>query len=145
VKKSGIELSYYALLGLAGEKWRDERGEWNSWEEHADETSSLLNIVNPDFIRFRRLWVHNGCSLNNEIEKGNFIEQSPEGTILELRKLISGLQGITSEVLCDHRNNYIMIHGKMPKDKARMLRKIDEFLNLPGQEREKYYKADSII
>ncbi|MBD3343922.1 MAG: radical SAM protein [Chitinivibrionales bacterium] len=139
IKNAQIELSLYVLLGIAG-KYR--------WEEHCDETAGVLNAINPNFIRMRRLWVFEGGRgamllenpLCHEVKKGTFIPQTPEGTVLELRRILEQLHGITSELLCDHANNYVTVQGTLPGDKERMLAEIDEFLALPEDERNAHYE-----
>ncbi len=138
LKEAGIEVSVYVLLGLGGAA---------RWKEHADETASVVNRVNPEFVRLRRLWLFRGgdgqtrreCPLWDEIRKGTFEPQTAEGTVLELRRLIEGLCGVGTEILCDHTNNYIQLTGTMPQDKERLLAEIDGFLALPKSQREDHY------
>ncbi len=139
IKQAGIELSYYVLLGLGGV---------DSWKTHIDDSAALINQTNPDFIRIRRLWIYGGnfglpskeSPLWPEIRAGTFNPQTPEGTILELKRLIEHLEGIHSEIICDHANNYIFIKGTFPEDKQVMLDDINMFLNLPEKKRNEHYQ-----
>ena len=137
LKRAGIEMSCYVLLGLGGA---------DKWRQHADNTAVVLNKANPEFVRIRRIWIYKSdrdggpeCPLWPEIRAGRFIPQSPEGTALELRRLIEGLNGIASFITCDHANNYIRIEGRMPQDKAAMMEAVDVFLSLPASERQRRY------
>ncbi|MBD3320599.1 MAG: radical SAM protein [Chitinivibrionales bacterium] len=140
IKNAGIELSLYVLLGIAGQY---------RWKEHCDETANALNIVNPDFIRMRRLWVYQGGEgammlenpLCHEVKNGNFTPQTAEGTVKELRRILSRLENITGSMVCDHANNYVTVEGRMPDDKEKMLAAIDEFLSLPEHDRNAHYEA----
>ncbi len=133
-----IEISFYVLLGLGGK---------NRWEEHIDGTAEVINATDPDFIRVRRIWLFTpedsqtatACPLWEDIRKGRFIQQTPEGTVLELRRLVEKISGVNSRLLCDHANNYISIEGNLPEDRERMLAEIDYFLSLPEATRRRHY------
>jgi histone acetyltransferase (RNA polymerase elongator complex component) len=139
IKEAGIELSYYVLLGLGGA---------DNWKAHIDDTAEILNKVDPEFIRIRRLWIYGGDTglpsmespLWKNIREETFKPQTPEGTVLELRRLVEHLEGIHSNFLCDHTNNYIQITGKFPEDKSNMLAEIDSFLSLPEEARVMHYE-----
>lgn len=129
---SGMELSYYFLLGLGGQ---------DLWEEHASESAAVFTEVKPHFIRVRRLFVHPLSRLSQKIASGEFREQTPEGTVHELRSLISAIDAQGTVFTCDHANNYLQIHGTFNKDKDEMLRFIDSFLALPENERAAHYRS----
>ena len=132
VREAGIELSYYVLLGLGGT---------DQWEEHMTETATVINQTCPDFIRIRRLWIHPHTKLAREIEKGTFQEQSPEGTVRELRLLIDGITVDGPHLTCDHANNYLSLHGTLLEDKKDLLGQIDDFLGMPEEARDRHYRA----
>lgn len=129
---SGMELSYYILLGLGGK---------DLWEEHAAGSVKVLNAVKPHFARVRRLWIHPMSRLMGAIRDGSFTEQTAEGTVLELRALIAGLEPSPMFFTCDHANNYIQVHGRMDEHRDDMLRAIDAFLALPGPQRLEHYRS----
>ncbi|BBO16247.1 elongator protein 3, MiaB family, Radical SAM [Candidatus Brocadia pituitae] len=140
LKGAGIEISFYILLGLGG---RDH------WQRHIQETARLINETAPEIVRIRRLWPYESNTpfsgpespLLHEIRTGNFIPQTPEGTVLELRLLIEQLHNLSTFVTCDHGNNYVQVSGRIDEDKQTMLAKIDAFLALPEREREAHYLA----
>jgi radical SAM superfamily enzyme YgiQ (UPF0313 family) len=132
VREAGIELSYYVLLGLGGT---------DRWEEHMTETARVINETCPEFVRIRRLWIHPHTKLGGKIEEGTFHEQSPEGTVMELRLLVEGITVDGPQLTCDHANNYVSLHGALLKDKQDMLDQIDEFLGLPEETRARHYRA----
>ena len=132
VREAGIELSFYVLLGLGG---------LDSWEEHMRETARVINHTWPEFIRIRRLWIHPHTNLAREIAAGAFHEQSPEGTVRELRLLIGGITVDGPHLTCDHANNYLSLHGTLLKDKKDMIEQIDDFLGLPEETRDRHYQA----
>lgn len=132
VRKAGISLSFYVLLGLGG---RD------LWQAHATETAHVINETRPEFVRIRRLWIHPHSKLGQEVQAGTFKEQTPEGTVEELRLLIDKISVTGPYLTCDHANNYLPIHGSLPEDKEAMLAVIDQFLEKPQEERQRHYKA----
>jgi radical SAM superfamily enzyme YgiQ (UPF0313 family) len=132
VREAGIELSVYVLLGLGGR----DRG-----EEHAQESSKVINATCPEFVRIRRLWIHPMSRLAASIHAGGFTEQTPEGTVHELRMLVQGITVDGPYLTCDHANNYLPVHGRFLGDKDAMLGEIDRFLGLPETARQRHYEA----
>lgn len=129
---SGMELSYYFLLGLGGQ---------DLWEEHAQESAAVLGEVRPHFIRVRRLFIHPLSRLSGKIAAGEFKEQTPEGTVHELRNLVAALDAEGATFTCDHANNYLPVHGELNRDKQAMLDAIDSFLALPEAQRTAHYAS----
>ena len=130
VKRAGMELSEYVMPGLGGIDYSIE---------HAMETASALNSINPDFIRIRTLAVTNGTALADEAEKGEF--EKPTDTMMakELRLFIESLDGIDSYIKSDHiLNLFETINGKMPEDKEKMIEIIDQFFDLEPEKRVLY-------
>ncbi|MFC1668082.1 radical SAM protein [Chlamydiota bacterium] len=142
LKQNNIERSYYVLLGLGGKQY---------WQDHIDKTASILTRINPEFIRIRRLWLykkgHYGSLIDNplfaDINTGNFVPQSPEETINELKMLLEKLDVYQTFFTCDHANNFFRIEGMLPEDKKSMLEKITHFLALPEDKKQLWY--DSVI
>ncbi len=141
LKEAGIEISFYVLLGLGG---RDH------WQTHIRQTAKLINETDPEFVRLRRLWLYGSDAqfsgpespLLTEIRSGTFQPQTAEGTVLELRMLIEGLDdSLSTFVVCDHGNNYVQVSGSIKEDKKDILATIDAFLALPEGEREAHYSA----
>ena len=141
LKKAGIEVSFYVLLGLGGS---------DHWLNHILETAKLINETEPQFVRLRRLWLYQSdtvfsgpeCPLFEEIRAGTFKPQTPEGTVLELRLLLEKLDNhLATFLVCDHNNNYVHVSGRVKDDKDDMLAKIDEFLALPEKDRKAHYQA----
>jgi hypothetical protein len=139
LKEAGIEMSVYVLLGIGGT---------SHWRNHAINTAQLLNEIEPEFIRIRRLHIYSSslyggppCPLTKEITQGRFTEQSPEGTVLELQLLLSNMKPIHSFFTCDHSNNYLNISGQLTTDLEEMLAAITAFLTLPPEKRNLHYAS----
>ncbi|MCK5836060.1 MAG: radical SAM protein [Desulfobacula sp.] len=130
VKKAGMELSEYVIPGLGG---------IDLSVEHAMETASALNSINPDFIRLRTLAVTNGTQLAHESEQGLFEKPRDEMMAKEIRLFLESLDNITSQVKSDHiLNLFETINGKLPEDKERLINIIDSFFDLPPEQRVLY-------
>jgi radical SAM superfamily enzyme YgiQ (UPF0313 family) len=130
VKEAGIELSEYVMPGLGGRRWSTE---------HALETARVLNAIDADFIRIRSLSIPKVAPLYEKWESGDFERLNDEEIVKELRLFIENLDGINSMVISDHILNLLEeLNGKLPEDKEDMLAVIDEFLDMPSDERVKY-------
>lgn len=126
VKKAGMELSEYVMPGLGGIDYS---------VEHAIETASALNSINPDFIRIRTLAVTDGTALAVEARRGEFEKPSDAMMAKELRLFIESLDGIDSTIKSDHiLNLFETINGKLPEDKEKMIGIIDSFFELPPED-----------
>jgi hypothetical protein len=139
IRQAGIELSFYVLLGLGGA---------DRWSEHVDGTAEVINAVNPEFVRVRRLWLYRSgdqgagpeCPLWAEIRSGRFRPQTAEGTVLELGRLLEAFAGLDSFFTCDHANNYVRVEGRLMAERDAMLEAVNAFLALPGPVRERHYR-----
>jgi radical SAM superfamily enzyme YgiQ (UPF0313 family) len=130
VRKAGMELSEYVMPGLGG---------IDLSVEHAMETASALNSINPDFIRIRTLAVTRGTELALEYEQGRFEKPSDIMMAKELRLFLESLDNITSQVKSDHiLNLFETINGKLPEDKEKLISIIDSFFALPPDQRVLY-------
>jgi radical SAM superfamily enzyme YgiQ (UPF0313 family) len=118
-KQAGFELSLYVLLGIGGE---------DNWMEHARDTALLLNRVDPHFIRMRTIQPQPGSKLFDEMHSSTFKKASPETVLIEQRTIVENLN-VTSHYLSDHITNYIPVNGKLPDDKAAMLKVINNCLD----------------
>ncbi len=127
VKESGISLCFYIMPGLGGK---------NLSRENAVKTASVLNVVNPDFIRVRTLFISPGTPIFDLRNSGKFKELPEIEVLKEIRLLISRLKNINSRFVSDHSLNLLIeLNGNLPRDKNKLIRKIDKFLNLADEEK----------
>ena len=118
-READIELSVYVMLGIGGlERTR----------AHAEETASVLNAVNPDYIRVRTFLPKMNTRMLHQIRKGKFQLLTPHEVLKELSLIITNLT-VTSKIRSDHYTNYLDVSGDMPFHKDRMLRVIQNGLN----------------
>jgi len=130
VKTAGMELSEYVMPGLGG---------IDLSIEHALETASALNSIDPEFIRIRTLAVTPGTLLGDQESQGLFEKPSDVMMAKELRLFLETLDHIHSKIKSDHiLNLFETLNGQLPRDKDKMIRIIDRFFDLPEQERVLY-------
>ncbi|MCB2167666.1 MAG: radical SAM protein [Deltaproteobacteria bacterium] len=118
VRRAGIELSEYVILGLGGAELS---------EPHARHTAAALNAIVPDFVRLRTLVPKINTLLLHEIKKGRFQLLSPYDVLRETRQLVEGLECQTV-LTSDHYSNYLDLNGRLPDDKPRLLDTVDQAL-----------------
>ena len=126
VREAGIELSEYVILGIGGK---------DRTLMHADATARVLNAINPDFIRLRTFLPKINTLLLRQIEKGQFKVLSAHEVLNETRKIIEALV-VKSQIFSDHYTNYVNLNGRIPDDREKMLRLIDQAL----QRDESYFR-----
>ena len=125
--EAGMEVSEYVMPGLGGREM---------WREHAVETARVLNQINPHFIRLRSLRVPPHIPLHAKLQDGSFHMLTDDEAAEEIRVFIEHLDGITSTVTSDHIMNLLEeVGGKLPEDKAKMIKVIQAYQRLPDTER----------
>lgn len=117
-KQAGFEYSLYVLLGIGGEK---------KWEEHAKGTAEVLNQIDPHFIRVRTFIPQPNSPIYEAMREGCFQSASPETILKETQLLLEELR-VTSQFLSDHISNLLPLHGKLPGEKEKMIRIVDDAL-----------------
>ena len=115
VKKAGIELSEYVILGLGGV----DRSQF-----HALKTAEALNAIEPDFVRLRTLVPKINTLLLHQLKKGRFQLLTAHQVLQEIRLLLENLTCRTI-LTSDHYTNYLDLSGKLPQDKKRLFEEID--------------------
>ena len=125
VVDAGMELSEYMLIGAAGAA---------RTREHALESAGVLNRINPRFIRLRTLIPMPGTPLYEEYQRGDFQLLHPHQALKETKLLLEALSVSGTDLYSDHFSNYAWVNGRLPNDSARMIRKVDELLQLPESE-----------
>ncbi len=120
VKEAGIELSEYLLIGIGGRTLS---------KQHALGSARVLNALDPHFIRIRTYAPVPKTPLGQEYLNGTFQRLSPHEALKETRLIIENLQ-TTGFFLSDHISNFVNLNGRMPNDKATMLRLLDYALTL---------------
>ena len=95
VVEAGIQLSEYVMPGLGGKTMS---------EQHARNTSKVLNEVDPHFIRLRPFNPRPSTPVFEAYEKGEMHLLSPHEYLREIKIMIESLE-VTSNVCFDHFMN----------------------------------------
>jgi len=122
-KEAGISPSVYIMPGLGGATFSFE---------HAYETSRVLSMSKPDYVRIRTLEIFPGTPLMKAKESGEFFEAEEEQIVKEIRIIVENTEAETI-IVSDSATNLLDVNGKLPDDRKRMLFQIDAYLNLPGR------------
>ena len=112
IVESGISLCEYIIPGLGGDRWS---------EENALATATVINAINPDYVRLRSLQVVKGTGLYELMKKGEFTPLGDDETVREIRVFIASLEGIQTTIVSDHILNLLEeVEGKLPEDKDKL-------------------------
>lgn len=129
-KKSGLELSFYILIGAGGKKYL---------HQHAKHSANVCNQVNPDFIRLRTLIVQHGSLLEEKMIEGAYTPTVPIEKIIETKTFVEHLTVNNCMLASDHFTNNIWvnnaviyngIYGILPEEKKNMLKILDATLQV---------------
>jgi radical SAM superfamily enzyme YgiQ (UPF0313 family) len=121
IKRADIELSLYYIVGLGGAGLS---------ENHAINSGTLINKINPDFIRLRTLLLFKDAPLYELYKENKFQLLNAHEALEETKLLVKTLDNINSLFLSDHISNYYKVNGKFPEDKERILEELDYALSL---------------
>ena len=122
LKEAGFMLSTTIVQGLGGKE---------RFKEHATRTAELLNKIQPDELRLHTLMLEPGAPLYDQMERGEFVPCGPKEIFQEARLLVQGL-----ELKCrlySHGSNYLILQGRLPQDKPKLLDTIDAASTEQGQ------------
>jgi hypothetical protein len=98
--------------------------------------------IQPDFVRLRTTAVIPGTPLYEMQEKGEFAPLTEVELVQEIRRFLSGLEGLTTRLESDHILNLLMeLRGDLPKDLDDLIGVCDEFLVLDEQLKLKFILA----
>lgn len=125
IKEAGLSCSIYIMPGLGGTKYSDE---------HARETARVINAIVPDFVRLRTLEIFPQTPLEQALKNGEFTECSEEQIVRELRTMVGEISAET-ELLSDSASNLLNLYGRLPVERNRMLKIIDDYLDLSERDK----------
>jgi radical SAM superfamily enzyme YgiQ (UPF0313 family) len=118
-KEAGITLSVTAILGLGGVE---------KSEKHALETARILTDIDPDYTGALTLTLIPGTPLYQELRQGSFSPIPPFESLEELKMIIENSNFTDCFFSSMHASNYLSIRGRLPQDKGRMLKELEDIL-----------------
>ncbi|MCO4762027.1 MAG: radical SAM protein [Myxococcales bacterium] len=125
LKAAGILHSVIVLLGIGGV---------GGSARHAEATASLLSEMDPAFVGALTVTPVPGTPLHDAAESGAFELPTKFQMLGELRTIIAGADLTGCRFSSNHASNYLPLRGQLPRDKAGMLRALDQVL-AAGDER----------
>jgi len=131
IRRAGILLSVTVLLGLAGCSPKAV--------DHAIKTAEICNDMNPDYIGALVLMLVPRTELFRRQEKGEFELPGPFEILDEMRIMIEHLNVQGTEFRSNHASNYLPIKGRLPEDKEKMLKLINDMI---AKEDRRYLRPD---
>lgn len=118
VHEAKIFLSVTVLLGIAGKEGS---------HTHAIETARVLTEMKPRQIAALTYMPLANTRLGNDCITGKFHLPDANEMLIELRTLVENLD-TSGQFHANHASNYLPIAGRLPRDKNRILKTIDEAL-----------------
>jgi len=119
LKQAGITLSATVILGLGGVEGS---------ENHALKTAKILSEIDPDFAGALTILLASGTPLHKDWEEGRFSLISPFQSLEELKLIIQNSHFTNCFFTANHASNYLPIKARLPKEKAEVIRLIDDVL-----------------
>ena len=113
---AGIDTSVMIISGLGGKEHS---------EEHAKESASLLNLIQPKYLSTLTLFLPRGLADYQQAFGGNFTPLDTHGVLQELRLFISGLELEGTIFRSNHVSNSLPLEGILSRDRAKLLATID--------------------
>jgi radical SAM superfamily enzyme YgiQ (UPF0313 family) len=119
VKAAGIIFSVTIILGLGGVEGS---------QKHALETARVLTEIDPEYVGALTLTFVPGTPLCEQWERNEFHPLSPFQSLEELKSIIENSNFTDCFFSSMHASNYLSVRGRLPQDKERMLREINNVL-----------------
>lgn len=117
---AGMKISVIMLLGAGGT---------SRSTEHASESARLVTAMDPEYLAALTLTIVPGTPMARQAEKGGFVLPSPETMLGELRTLVNECRPTGALFRTNHASNYLPTGGKLPDDRARIVKIIDGALS----------------
>jgi len=119
IKQAGITLSVTVILGLGGPEGS---------QKHALGTAKILSDIDPDFAGALTIMLVPGTPLHKDWEEGKFEPITPFQSLAELKMIIENANFTDCFFTANHASNYLPIKARLPKQKAAVLKLINEVL-----------------
>lgn len=120
LKEAGIKASVMVLTGLGGRNYS---------QQHAVKSAELLNEIQPEFASTLVLSFPFGVDKYKEEFKGDYIEMNTNELLEELQLFMGELELKETVFRSDHASNYLVLKGRLGKDKQQFLSQINEALS----------------
>lgn len=130
--EAGMDYNFFYLAGIYG----SGRG-----EEGAKNTAKVFNQVHPKIIVSSMLTIYPTSELYQEIQDGNWAEETEIEKLYELKTLIGDLN-IDTYFATMGASNCVHVEGHLPKDKAKMMKWLDEVIGSVDEKELRRYREN---
>ncbi len=107
---------------------------------HARETARVLNALHPTMVYASELTLFPDTPLSRDVARGEFKEASELERIQELQEFIRCLNTPTV-FKAEHVTIPVPVYGKVPEDKEKMISRLQNVIDVHGEESLKNYRA----
>lgn len=130
--EAGISYNFFYLTGISGAG----RGEFGG-----KETAKVFNQLHPQIIESSMLTIYETSELYQEIQKGNWKEESEIEKLVELKALIENLT-IPTRIVTDGASNLIQVRGNLPADKKKLVDYLDKLIETVDEAALREYRVN---
>ncbi len=130
--EAGIHYSFFYLAGISG-AGRGEAG--------ARATAAVCNQLHPALIGVNMLTVYPDAELYQEIQRGNWTEESETEKYREIRALLDSLD-IPVRFAALGASNAFQLQGTLPEDRAALAAAIDQIVDTAGEDGLRAYRVN---
>ena len=110
-------------------------------ERGAKRTAEICNQLNPKMIGANMLTVYRDSQLYQEINQGNWKEESEIEKYKEIRSLICNLHNAV-EFAALGASNAFQLYGNLPKDKEKVLSVLEKIISNADEEKLRNYRKN---
>jgi len=134
VKEAGIFTSVTGILGMGGPEGS---------EKHTTATAKALTEMDPEYVGALTVSLIPGTPLYDDFQRGKFKLITPFESVKELLEIIKKSSFTNCFFSSMHASNYFSVRGKLPTDKARMVRELVEVIKRgdPGSLRPEFLRG----
>ena len=132
LEKAGISYNFFYLTGISGAG----RGEYGG-----KETAKVFNQLHPQIIESSMLTIYETSELYQEIQKGNWKEESELEKLAELKALIENLT-IQTRIVTDGASNLIQVRGNLPADKEKLVKYLERLIATADESALREYRVN---
>lgn len=121
IKNCGWKLSVIAMLGLGGTKLS---------QLHCQKTAEVINQMVPQFFSFLSTVPIPKTAYGRAVEKGEIQPLTSKELLTEMRTILTSINPTTGNIIfrANHVSNMFPLGGNLPRDRARILQQLDEWI-----------------
>ncbi len=132
LKNAGITMNLFYMPGNGGR---------SGCILNAAETASVVNDIEPEYVRLRSFVLKEGSILREMEMRGDFVNCTENEKVEELKCFLESLGSLNTTIVSDHIINLLDVHGLVKTDKDKMLSLIEGYLALPEDIQRQYQLA----